>query len=246
MFRSIRFRRTVAGFLVSSLLATFACQGDDAPGIVEAPGPAPSPDIVDDDGTTKAYMYFAGNAYHSNKMKPLLARPEVAAMISAFAARGYELSSENSFTVEGTDGETAVSATFVGMIGSGEKSDRSLTIVCCESGGEFGISPVVFSTSPAKNEVGWRQIGDVAWYRTLPAGDSIGLSEQRIDWPAWGEFWDCIVTRMPGAALGCAVGCVMIPGFAQCLFICVAGQSLSTTVGCLIAATLNGGKKAKN
>jgi hypothetical protein len=246
VIRSIRLRRTVAGLLVSSLLVTFACQGDDAPDIVEAPGPAPSPDIVDDDGTAKGYMYYAGNAYHANRMEPLLARPDVAAMISAFTAGGYELSSENSFTVEGTDGETVVSATFVGMIGSGAKSDRSLTIVCYESGGEFGISPVVFSTSPAKNEVGWRQISDDAWYRTLSAGDNIGLSEQRVDWSTWDEFWDCMMTRMPGAAIGCAVGCVLIPGFAQCVFVCVAGQSLSTTVGCLITAILTGGKKAKN
>ena len=90
MFRSIRFRRTAVGFLVSSLLVTFACQGDDAPGIVKAPGPAPSPDIVDDDGTTKGYMYFAGNAYNANNKQIATDALQVIVDMMWCSAKAYE------------------------------------------------------------------------------------------------------------------------------------------------------------
>lgn len=234
MLCPILFKRIVVGLLFVSLLSMLACQGDNSVESVSATAPQPEPDIDADDGMTKGCMYMAGNAYHEHRMKELFARADVAATVSSYQNGGFDLSSENSFTVDGTDDELGVSVTFITLIGRGENSDRSVIVTCFESGGDFRIVPAVFSTNPPKNEMGWDLIADGVWTRSAIPGD-INLSSQRfLYWWSWDYFANCMMSHAPDVAVGCTTMCLGVQGYFHCFLICAAAEALTVTITCLI------------
>jgi hypothetical protein len=164
-----------------------------------------------------------------------LVHGDVSTTVASFDALGFELSFENSFTIEGANDELAVSATFIALNGRGNNIDRSVTVACFESGEEFGVVPAVFTTNPPKNEGGWSPIADGVWVRSvIPA--EINLSSQRfLHWWSWDYFLSCMARHAPQVALGCTLTCFRLPSFYHCYLICVAGEALATTVGCLLA-----------
>jgi len=242
MIRSMRLKKAVAGLLAGGLLSMTACQGDDAPEIVKAAPPIP--DVVDDDGTTTGYLYYAGNEYHEQKMETLLANPGVDRAIMYFAAIGFVLSPSSSFTVEGNEGGLAASATFIAMNGTDESAGQSVSLACVESGGEFHIAPAVYSAAPPPGESDWAPVGDGIWTRDVDVGD-INLSAQRFDRWSWSYFRDCVTVRIPGIAAGCTVTCLMVPAFWHCFLVCTVSQSVGATVGCIIRTFRYGGTDKK-
>jgi hypothetical protein len=234
MLCPVSIKRIVVGLLVVSLIATLACQGDRSVESDPATAGQPVPDIDDGNGSTEGSLYMAGNAYHEHKMLELFSRADVAGMVSSYQSRDFDLSPENSFTVDGSDDELGVSVTFIALIGRGEFGDQSVIVACFESGGDFGIVPAVFTTNPPKNESGWELIADGVWTRCGVPGD-INLSSQRfLNWWSWDYFANCMMSHAPDVAIGCTTMCMGATGYFHCFLICAATETLVVTVACLI------------
>ncbi len=233
MIRSKVFTRVIAGLLILSVSGMMACDKHDA-GPVTTADPPPEPDIIDDGGDTKASAWLAGNPWHEKRLEELLARPGVSAEVAALGWLGFELSPAESFTLTGGDASTEVSVTFITLRApsGGDLADRTATIACYSAGDGSGLSSIETTTSPVRSGGGWRVLSDPVWYRAT-GPDRTDTSAMRVDWWDWGFLVDCLFTRAPAAAGGCAISCVVVPGYWHCFLICVGTQSLTATIACM-------------
>ena len=245
MFQSARFKRIIFCFLMISFISMLACQGDEAPLIASSADPPPEPADFEDDGDVKGGVYFAGNPYHENIFTGLLEQADVSVMLGTFEARGFELSPARCFTIDGNDGDSAGSVTFIVLEGAGQVGDQTVLIACFDVDGKAGVSPAVFSVQEPDDEPGWTSIGDYGWMKTGGL-DGIDRSAARFDSWSWGFFWDCMKIKAPGPMVGCSITCLMVgPGYWHCMLTCVATQAVVATVSCVIQTCRNGATDKK-
>jgi len=221
----------------------FACQKHESVEGVST-DPPPEPDVVVDDGKNEGYAYLAGNPFHERRMDELTGMANVLATVNSLRYRGFELSPENSFTMCGVADDASVTVTFIALAGGGERAGQSATLACYDSGGELRVSSIVSSANPPDNADAWQLAGDPAWYR-VGGGEDISLSPERVDWWDWQYFQNCVVSRAPAAAAGCALTCLTVPGYFHCFMVCVAGQSLAAAIGCIVEMYFGAGKDKK-
>jgi hypothetical protein len=240
MFQSIGFKRFVFCFLLISFVSMLACQGDEAPVIVSSADQPPDPGDIEDDGKTRGELYSAGNPYHDNIFEDLLQQPGLSTVVSTFEARGFELSPASCFTIDGDDGESAGTVTFVILEGAGRVSDLTVMIACFDIDGVTGVSPAVFSVYEPDDPTDWTLIDGYGWMKTDGPG-GINRSATRLNEWSWPYFWDCMKLAAPGPVVGCSISCVMVgPGYLHCLTVCVASQAVVATVTCMIKTFRNG------
>ena len=244
MFRSLVLRKVIAGILILSVSGMVACGNKDA-GPVTVPDPPPEPDIVDDGGDTKASAWLAGNPWHEEQMGELLTRPDVSAEVTVLEGRGYELCPSGSFTIAGGDATTDVAVTFITLRtrGGDDTPVFSATIACYSAGDGGALSTIETTVSPPRAGGEWQLLNDPVWYRAT-GPDRSGTMAARPDWWDWGFLGDCLSTRAPGAAGGCAVSCLLIPGYWHCFLWCVGSQAISATITCIVQM-YQANKKAK-
>ena len=240
--RSKIFNRTVAAVTAMCVLALVACNKHDDLDVA-APEAQPVADVVDEGDGTLSYAYLPGNPYHEGRMARLMDRPDVAATIEAFSARGLRLSRSESITLRGIRKEGSVFVTFVALDGG----ERSGIIACYGSGDRFGISPVEFSLNEPSDPSGWRPFVGSGWY-SVPEIDGAPRSPQRwepFEWWDWGFFGRCLLQRAPEASALCAVQCIMVPGYWHCFMMCTAAEALGATISCILDMYQWGGNEIK-
>jgi hypothetical protein len=242
MFRSRIFNRGVVAVLGLCTLAMAACDREEALD-VPVPERAPVPDIVDEGAATAGYAFLPGNPFHDKKMEVLLDRPDVSALVDAFAGRGMRLSPGNSITVTGGDGHTGVWATLIALDGG----ERSAIIACYGSGDRFGLAPVEFALDSPPGGDEWKPFVGKGWY-SEPEFGRIPRSSQRwepFEWWDWGFFGRCLAERAPVASATCALECVWVPGYWHCFLYCSVAKALGATVGCIMDMYRWGGNEFK-
>jgi hypothetical protein len=231
MFRPIASVRTAAAILAVCLISMVACDRHQSVDVT-APAPEPVPDIVEDHGDTAGYAYLPGNTYHDRRMEELMRRPDVSAVVGAFAGDGLHPSPDKSITVRGSDGDNSVWATLITFDGG----ERSAIIACYGSGDRFGISPVQFSLNKPSGEAGWQPFVGNGWYAVPEVGD-FPRAPQRFEpfeWWDWGFFGRCMADQAPAVAASCGFQCFWVPGYWQCFMVCTAAEAVGATIKCIL------------
>jgi hypothetical protein len=240
MFRSMVFRKSVAGVLAVCVLAMVACEQHEAVDVA-APEPEPVADVVDQFGTTEGYAYFPGNPFHEARFDGLIHRPDVAVVVNGLAARGLRVAPDKSMTIRGANEDGAVWVTFIALDGG----ERSAMIACYGTDDRVGIAPIEFALSRPPNETGWKPFVGNGWYTIPPVGPT-RRSPQRwepTDWWDWDFFGDCLARRAPEASAVCGFSCMMVPGFWQCFLVCTVAEAVGATIACILAMYTWGGNE---
>lgn len=246
MFRSMVLRRVIAGMLILSVTGMMACDKHDAgPVTTQDPPPDGTGDIVDDGGDTKGSAWFAGNPLHERRLAALLETPDVAAEVAALGWRGFEMSPAESFTLSGSDDSAEISVTFITLraASGGDPAGRSATIACYSACDGGGVSSIETTTTPPRSGGEWQQLDDPVWYRAT-GPDRTDASAARVDWWDWAYLTDCLVSRAPASAGGCAISCLVAPGYFHCFLICMGAQAMGATISCLVQM-YQAGRKVK-